>query len=74
MIKKIKEMENCQFALLVFAVMLLIFGNALDSVNESKEERKSYCQLVSMWEQDAEQGIESVKRNGHPNYKGLDCE
>jgi hypothetical protein len=45
-----------------------------DDQKEQAEDRKGYCELVSMWEQDAEQGVESVKRNGHPNYKGLECE
>lgn len=55
--------------------IVIFMGVALgDNQSEQAAEHKSYCELVSMWEQDAEQGIESVKRNGHPNYKGLECE
>jgi hypothetical protein len=55
--------------------IIIFMGVALgDDQKEQAAERKSYCELVSMWEQDAEQGIEPVNRDGMPNYKGLECE
>ena len=64
------------FSMVGLCCTIIIFmGVALgDDQKEQAAERKNYCELVSMWEQDKEQGIESVKRNGHPNYKGLECE
>jgi hypothetical protein len=54
-----------------FSVVYLMSKQSLD---EQAVEHKSYCELVSMWEEDAEQGIEPVNRDGMPNYKGLECE
>ena len=74
MIDKIKRMENFQFALLAFAILLIIFGSFLDYANQEGVEHENYCELVSMWEEDAELGIEPTKRDGHPNYKEINCE
>lgn len=67
-------MDKILLTLILFFALLTLLALTSDHAGEQKNERKSYCELVSMWEQDAEQGIESVKRNGHPNYKGLECE
>jgi hypothetical protein len=58
----------------VLVLLVFIIAASLATFEDDDKALKSYCELVSMWEQDAEQGIESVKRNGHPNYKGLECE
>ena len=59
------------------AVIFMSVAYDVDIFDDQKEqaaEHKSYCELVLMWEQDAEQGIEPVNRDGMPNYKGLECE
>ncbi|ANY29595.1 hypothetical protein BOX08_gp30 [Pseudoalteromonas phage BS5] len=71
-------MKNVIVFLLAYLTLIaaLIVGYILlgSGINEQAAERKNYCELVSMWEEDAELGIEPTKRDGHPNYKEIDCE
>lgn len=62
---------------IVFLVSLATLGLTMLNFiypNEQAAEHENYCELVLMWEEDAELGIEPTKRDGMPNYKGLECE
>lgn len=58
----------------VLVLLVFIITASLATFEDDGKALKSYCELVLMWERDAEQGIEPVKRDGMPNYKGLECE
>lgn len=60
---------------LFFLAVLCIFYISCSYENEDthKLEQKNYCDLVSLWESDADAGINTYDRAGHPNYKGVEC-
>ena len=66
--------EKTLWALIAFLTLLVIIPFPSEYEVEQKAEHKSYCELVLMWEEDAELGIEPTKRDGMPNYKEIDCE
>lgn len=61
---------------LFFLVVLCIVYISCSYENEdiNKLEQKNYCDLVSLWESDADAGINPHDRAGHPNYKEINCE
>jgi hypothetical protein len=67
-------MEKFLLILITCLTMMVLLFLASESIVNQKAEHKSYCELVSMWEEDIERGIEPTKRDGHPNYKGISCE
>lgn len=63
---------SASLAIMIALIIGAMFSESL--LEDGYAERKSYCELASMWEEDREQGIEPNKRDGHPNYKGISCE
>lgn len=48
-------------------------GAAYTDEKEDQRELAHYCEMVQVWQQDAENGVPADKRNGWPNYKKLEC-
>ena len=58
-----------------FFLAVIFMSLAYDvDLGESKVEYDKYCELVSLWERDEDQGLSEHDRAGHPNYKGVVCE
>ena len=55
-------------------LILTLATSYLDSAeSDLKAEHSNYCELVLIWESDADDGLEPNDRAGHPNYKGVTC-
>jgi len=53
-------------ATIIFVVIILgLAGNA--DMQDQIDQQEWYCENVEIWK-------ESDGRNGHPDYKGIDCE
>ena len=52
-------------AVILFITVLGIVGNA--DMEEEISQYEFYCENVAMW-------IDSNVENGHPNFRGVDCE
>ena len=51
--------------IILFVAALGIVGNA--DLQDQIDQQEWYCENVEIW-------VASNGRNGHPNYKGIDCE
>lgn len=61
-------------AIIVFLTVFVLTSNNIKSANKQNSiEHEKYCELVIMWESDADAGLEPNNRAGHPNYKGVSC-
>lgn len=54
-------------------ILILATSHLESAESDLKAEHSNYCELVSMWESDADAGLEHNYRSGHPNYKGVTC-
>ena len=54
-------------------ILGLANGYLKSNDDELKIEHDKYCELVIMWESDADTGLEPNNSSGHPNYKGVSC-
>ena len=70
--KSVVVFLSASLVLMIALIVGAMFSGSI--LDEEYAEHKSYCELVSMWEEDAELGIEPAKRDGMPNYKEIDCE
>jgi len=52
-------------AVILFITVLGILGNA--DMEEEISQQEFYCENVAIW-------IDSNGENGHPNFRGVDCE
>lgn len=52
-------------AVILFITVLGIIGNA--DMEEEISQQEFYCENVAIW-------IDSNGENGHPNFRGVDCE
>ena len=70
-----KETKKTVIVLAGIAVFIALSSSLLSSVEIDAEiSHRVYCEDVSIWELDAELGIEPNQRGGAPNYKGVNCE
>jgi hypothetical protein len=51
---------------------LLFVGN-LDR-QDAEADQSRYCEMVGLWELDADLGIKPEDRNGWPPFKNINCE
>ena len=70
--KAVSKFIYCSLMVMITLIVSSIFSHT-PAENEYKQHIK-YYELVSVCEQDAEQCIEPINRDGISNYKGLECE
>lgn len=68
-----KEKNKLAFA---FVGLIALAGICAAYTDEQQDQRDlaHYCEMVQIWQQDAENSVSAEQRNGWPNYKQLECE